>query len=264
MGRRPLRDDLREVFDQLSEPAHPALSARIRARLEAGQVTSPAAPRLAVAVAGALAVLLVAGLLFVSHHGLGQSQMPAGRAGPTEVTPSPLQSASPSPAPSGQPVVAPASPAPPASTPGTLPPFTCSAQTGGGAAMPAPPRGVTAVRLASQGGYDRFVIELNGPVPEYDVTPQAGATFTQGASGLPLTLAGSAGLVVTVHGAQAGGTYSGSSDLRPAGTTVVREARQAQDFEGVVSWALGLSHGACFRAFTLSGPSRLVVDVQNS
>lgn len=128
--------------------------------------------------------------------------------------------------------------------------------------MPAPPRGVTQVRLASQSGYDRFVIELNGPVPHYDVTPQSGATFTQSPSGLAVTLSGSAGLVVTLHGAQANGSYSGPSDLHSAGTSVIQEARQTQDFEGVVTWSLGLSQSACFRAFTLTGPSRLVIDVQ--
>ena len=29
-----------------------------------------------------------------------------------------------------------------------------------------------------------------------------------------------------------------------------------------VTWGLGVAHPSCFRAFTLSGPSRLVVDVQ--
>jgi hypothetical protein len=68
---------------------------------------------------------------------------------------------------------------------------------------------------------------------------------------------------VVLHGAQAHGTYTGPSDLKPTGTATLREARDIGDFEGVVSWGLGLSKPACFRAFTLSGPSRLVVDVQS-
>ena len=82
-------------------------------------------------------------------------------------------------------------------------------------------------------------------------------------SGVQVTLAGSAGLVVTVRGATANGSFTGSTDLRPSGTAVLEEARQIGDFEGVVTWGLGLSRASCFRVLTLTGPSRLVVDVQN-
>jgi len=122
---------------------------------------------------------------------------------------------------------------------------------------------VTAARAAAQSGYDRFVLEFAGPLPQYEVRAQSGATFTQDASGAPVTLAGSAGLVVTVRGAQAHGTFTGATDLRPDGTGVLREARQVGDFEGVVTWGLGLSRATCFRAFTLTGPSRLIVDIQS-
>jgi len=33
-----------------------------------------------------------------------------------------------------------------------------------------------------------------------------------------------------------------------------------QDFEGVVQWGFGLSRGACYRAFVLQSPDRLVID----
>ena len=35
------------------------------------------------------------------------------------------------------------------------------------------------------------------------------------------------------------------------------------DFEGYVSWGVGLQRAACYRVFELSNPPRLVVDVQN-
>lgn len=129
--------------------------------------------------------------------------------------------------------------------------------------MPAPPIGVTAVRAASQSGFERFVIQLNGAVPAFEVKPQASATFVQDPSGLNVTLSGRVGLVVTLHGAQSHGTYSGATDLHPGGTSVIKEARQLGDFEGVLTWGLGLSHASCFRAYTLTGPSRLIVDVQS-
>jgi hypothetical protein len=107
------------------------------------------------------------------------------------------------------------------------------------------------------------VIQFSGPVPPYDVQPQGSGAFVQDPSGQRVTLAGSAGLLVTVRGARSAGSYTGSIDQKPAGTAVLKEARQVGDFEGVVRWGLGLSHGACFRAFTLASPSRLVIDVQS-
>jgi len=120
---------------------------------------------------------------------------------------------------------------------------------------------VTDVRAAAQTGVDRFVIQFSGPVPQYEVKPQASAMFTRDPSGFRVSLEGSAGLQVTVHGAQSYGSYSGSTDLRPR-LTVLREASEVGDFEGVLTWGLGLSHASCFRAYVLTGPSRLVIDVQ--
>lgn len=107
------------------------------------------------------------------------------------------------------------------------------------------------------------MIELNGAVPQFDVEPQASATFVQDLSGQSVTLSGTAGLVITMHGAQSHGKYSGATDLRPGGTSVIKEARQLGDFEGVVTRGLRLSHVSCFHAYTLTGPSRLIVDVQS-
>lgn len=254
MGRQSLRDELRSVFDDVSDPAHPALSARIRERIANSPPSSPA-PRLAVGLALVVTVLTVAGLVFVGRHA-NQPTTPAGRPAPTSV----METPAPTPVPAQtQPSVSPSAAPPPVAN---LPAFTCAAQSGGGASMPAPPIGVADVRVGAQSGYDRFVIQLNGPVPHYDVTPQSTATFVQDPSGLRVTLAGSAGLTVTLHGAQSHGTYGGPTDQRPSGTSVVREARQVGDFEGVVTWGLGLSHTACVRTFTLTGPSRLVIDIQ--
>ena len=255
MRRRPLREELRDVFDELSEPAHPALSARIRHQI-ANPPPSTQAPRLAVAFALVATVLIVASLILVGRHAIPlPPTTPAGHPAPTSVAETPAPTAS---ATQTQPAVVPSASAPTAN----LPAFTCAAQSGGGASMPAPPIGVTDVRAGPQNGYDRFVIQLNGAVPHYDVTPQSNATFVQDPSGLRVTLTGSAGLVVTLHGAQSQGTYGGQTDQHPSGTSVLREARQVGDFEGVVSWGLGLSHTACFRAFTLTGPARLVIDIK--
>ncbi len=262
---RSLREELRELFDEVSDPAHPALAARIRAEIAGRDAQSSGSSRLAVAVAAVVAIAVVAGLVVAGRHALQPGTSPASRAHPTPAvsapvgTPAPAASSSsnaatPAPAGGGTP--------PAATTPlpagAALPAFQCAAQTGGGSTGGT----VTAVRAGAQSGYDRFVIELSGGVGQYEVRPQASATFTQDPSGAPVTLAGSAGLTVTLHGTSSHGTYSGPTDLNPAGTATVREARQLGDFEGVVTWGLGVSHPACFRAFTLGGPSRLVVDVR--
>lgn len=261
MSRRNLRDDLRDVFDELSEPAHPALSSRIREQIAAGSPPATRVPRLAVAVAVATAALVVGSLVFVSWHAAPPGT-PAGQGTPSPVattatapTPVPVV-----PSPGATATVTP-QPAPSSSAPAGGPPFRCAAQSGG--APQTPPTGVTSARAAAQGGYDRFVLEFSGPLPQFDVTAQDGATFVQDPSGNRVTLAGSAGLVIVVHGAMASGSFTGATDLRPSDTAVLREARQLGDFEGVVTWGLGLSRATCFRAFTLTGPSRLVVDVQS-
>jgi hypothetical protein len=64
---------------------------------------------------------------------------------------------------------------------------------------------------------------------------------------------------VTVHTA-AEASYTGSTDISHGEFRVIKEARLTQDFEGTVSWALGLDHSACMRTFTLTGPARLIVD----
>ena len=117
------------------------------------------------------------------------------------------------------------------------------------------------VRVGVQPGYDRFVIELNGVVPTWEVTPQATTTFTTDGSGQPVTLAGTRGILVRVHGAgpQSNGTWS--RDIH--GNGAIREAREVGNFEAVFSWGLGVTGTGCFRAFVLTGPDRLVVDVQS-
>jgi len=45
---------------------------------------------------------------------------------------------------------------------------------------------------------------------------------------------------------------------------VLKEARRLGDFEGTLSWGLGLARPSCIRAFALTAPGRLVVDIQSS
>jgi hypothetical protein len=139
------------------------------------------------------------------------------------------------------------------------PPFACQPSASGAGTAPA---ALTAVRTGGHPGYDRFVIQFADVAAGYQVTPQATASFVEDASGRPVTLRGSAGVLIRLSPASAFGTYAGPTDI-VTGLPVLLEARQIGDFEGHTTWALGLSRPACMRVFTLSGPSRLVVDVSS-
>jgi hypothetical protein len=148
-------------------------------------------------------------------------------------------------------------PVSPPTPPGTnLPAFACADVSGGKTGVA---NAVTA-RVAEQPGYDRFVLQFDSPVTSYTVKRQATPTFTSGASGQTITLSGTSGVLVNVQTATGANTYTGSTDLTNDQYLVLKEARQTQDFEGHLSWGLGLGKPACMRVFTLTDPDRLVVD----
>ena len=147
----------------------------------------------------------------------------------------------------------------PPTAPGTnLPAFACADITGGTAGTSK----VTAVRVAEQpgAGYDRFVLQFDSTVPQYTIKRQAKPTFKTGTSGQTLTLSGTAGVLVQVHTASESGSYTGPTDLSHGEFAILKEARLTEDSAGSVSWGIGLNKPVCMRAFTLSGPARLVVD----
>ena len=125
--------------------------------------------------------------------------------------------------------------------------------------------------MAHQTGFDRITFEFTpwpdapaqSPVglPAYQLTQQATARFYKDASGLPLTLIGTAGLKVVFHGGSGYGTYTGSQDLKPP-VVLITEVAQLGDFERTLSWGIGLNPSACYRTVELSNPTRLAIDFQ--
>lgn len=140
--------------------------------------------------------------------------------------------------------------------------FSCAPQSGGLAGVSAT---VSAVRVAHHNGYDRLVFELaasaSGAVPPYQLTPQSSSHFTRDASGQPVTLQGSAGIRAVFRNTTVGSGVPG--DIK-AELPAIREVANIGDFERVTSYGIGLSSGACFRVSELSGPSRVVIDVQTA
>ena len=140
-----------------------------------------------------------------------------------------------------------------------LPAFTCTDKSGGAASAAGT---VTGIRIAHHDGYDRLVIDFSSgttAVPQYDLTRQNSSTFVRDASGQPVTLEGSAGIRAVLRNSDIASGVA--SDLKPR-LPQIREVANIGNFERVVSYGVGLKTAACFRVLELSGPTRLVIDVQ--
>jgi hypothetical protein len=122
------------------------------------------------------------------------------------------------------------------------------------------------VRAGRHPGFDRVVFEFRGAVPEHrvDYVDQ----LVQDGSGNPVAVAGAADLEVVFEGANAhdldGGTPTVSPRRFSPGLPAVKELAQVGDFEAVVSYGIGVDRERPITVSTLSGPSRLVVDVSTS
>ncbi|GAC1654172.1 MAG: hypothetical protein NVS9B1_04900 [Candidatus Dormibacteraceae bacterium] len=243
-----MKEEVRKAFEEMTQAPHPALRDQLRARLLAGP---PRPTRWYPALAAIAAVVLVALALGYARLVGGGRAVPPVPA--VIVSSSPAASPSPSPLPSAT-----ASPAPSPSA-SNASGFVCGLVHGDSAALSA---NVTDVRVGTAAGYDRFVIQFDGPVPSFTVAPQDTPTFTEDASGRAVTLQGTHGVSIGVAGASSAQTYSGPTDFTP-GYPSLREARRTGDFERSLHWALGIGSAGCIRAFVLDSPPRLVVDVQH-
>ncbi len=128
-----------------------------------------------------------------------------------------------------------------------------------------PPAVLRDVRAARQEGFDRVVFEFEGSaVPGYRVGYVESAV--QCGSGEPVEVAGAALLQVRLDPAQAhteAGEATVSERERRPGLAVLQEMESICDFEADVTWVLGLAERNRFRVQELSGPSRLVVDIEH-
>jgi hypothetical protein len=138
--------------------------------------------------------------------------------------------------------------------------FTCADRAGGASGASAT---VYDVRVAHHDGYDRLVIGFPtaNSMPQFQLNRQTTAQFVRDASGQPVTLNGSAGIRIVLRNTD---IHSGApNDLKP-NLPEIREVAQIGNFERVVSYGVGLTTAACFRVLELSGPTRLVIDVQTA
>lgn len=196
-----------------------------------------------VAALVALSVLLVA-CGSVSPGGQPSSSPNASASPSPEATPTPSASPSPSPTPVASPV---ASPSPS--------PVACLPVQGGTSSRAT----ITDVRVGSHPGYDRLVVEFSGGLPGYKLVSQDPSTFVGPFSGLPVSVAGSAGMHLFLYNQDSPPSYQHGSNLKP-GYSVLKQVVLMADFEGQADIAIGLGRVACPAVSTLSSPYRLVID----
>jgi hypothetical protein len=139
-----------------------------------------------------------------------------------------------------------------------LPGFTCTDKSGGASSAAGT---VSDVRVAHHNGYDRLVFGFAtaSAMPQYELNRQVTATFVRDASGQAVTLRGSAGIRVVLRNSDIASGVP--NDIKPS-LPEIREVTQIGNFERVVSYGVGLATPACFRVLELSGPTRLVIDMQ--
>jgi hypothetical protein len=242
------RRELGHVFDDVAGSPSAALSDRVRSLLS--EVPEQRGPFWIAGVAAAVIAAVVIGVLFVANP----LNRPANTVGPG-VGSSPTPSASPSPG--SSPSVTP--------TPDSkLPPFVCASSAPINSTQAPLVAFIDDLRTGTHPGYDRLTVQFqNGQPASIELRPQSGTTFTNSPKGDQVTLTGANGVLVIIHGADLHTSYGGSTDIKTGYATLV-EVRQLEDFEGVVQLGLGVSGATCYRAFILTNPVRLVIDVQAS
>jgi len=125
---------------------------------------------------------------------------------------------------------------------------------------------LTAVRAAQHPGYDRVVFQFSGGLPAYRATYVT--SVLRDPKGTPVPLAGQAYLRVVFRGATgwcaqpAHQTYPGPAVLTPYCPTLLMVSA-AGDFEGYLSFGLGLAARASYHMSRLSSPDRVVLDVSH-
>jgi hypothetical protein len=162
------------------------------------------------------------------------------------------------------------SPAPASSTPAPRTPVPSPSPTGqpGGTsrACAQPGHYLTAVTVGEHAGFDRVVFQFSGGLPA--VTAERVPAVYADPKGTPVALAGQSYLHVVFRGASATcpqplqRTWAGPSVLTPYYPQLLTVSA-AGDFEGYLSFGLGLAARGSYHVSTLTGPDRVVIDVSH-
>jgi hypothetical protein len=146
-------------------------------------------------------------------------------------------------------------------------PVTCGTQTGGSGG----PNFVKAVRVGhhtEEGGFDRFVVEFQDvpspKLPTWTATPKSSAVFYSTGTGPvhQIPLEGTAGIKLSLFSSSLHDPVVSPTHFDP-GFPQLAEVQDLGGTEGHVDFGLGLKRQSCKRIFTLTSPTRLVIDVPN-
>jgi hypothetical protein len=124
---------------------------------------------------------------------------------------------------------------------------------------------LTNIRVGVHDTTDRVVLDLSSlPTYSYSFGPE----LTYDPSGKPVNIPGTTFMDLVMQGAAAhddngNRTYTGSQTILTPQLTNVQAVAVIGDFEHVLSVGLGLKHSANVHVLTLTGPNRLVIDVDH-
>ena len=158
------------------------------------------------------------------------------------------------------------SPAPASSTPApqaTAPPPAGGQPDGTSRACAQAGSYLTSVRTGQHDGYDRVVFQFSGGRPA--VTASRVSAVYADPKGTPVALAGQSYLRVVFRGASgvcpqsAQQTWTGPAVLTPSYPQLLTVSA-AGDFEGYLSFGIGLAANGSYHVSTLTGPDRVVID----
>lgn len=124
---------------------------------------------------------------------------------------------------------------------------------------------VVDLRVGAHATYDRVVLDLNGPIPGYDVRYVSELRYDGSGEHVPLEGSRFVAIRVTpasAHDGQGHSVYRGPQ-LSQYAMDMLRGVAFTGDYEGSVSFGLALSYRDTFRVFELHAPNRLVIDVHH-
>jgi hypothetical protein len=140
------------------------------------------------------------------------------------------------------------------------------AEVAAGRVCQQPGKYLTAVRTGKHPGYDRVVFQFSGGVPV--IKAERAKAIYADPKGTKISLPGRFFLHVVFRGASgfcpqpSHRTWTGPSALTPRYPQLLA-VKAAGDFEGYLSFGLGLAAKGPYHVSTLTGPDRVVIDVSH-
>jgi hypothetical protein len=111
--------------------------------------------------------------------------------------------------------------------------------------LPQPPPSTTPPIVSAAASGDTLTLTFTAGTPPFQVITQAGTQFAEDPSGKRVTLAGTDGVRIVLTGFRGDQiNYKGEKKLTSTGPRLL-EVSELGDFEGNVSWAVGLNGPSC-------------------